>query len=44
MIDKDVCNKGFIWHSSKCECECDKSCDFCEYLDYEDCKCKKNSG
>ena len=41
MIDKDVCNEGCIWHSSKCECECDKSCDFGEYLDYENCKCKK---
>ena len=23
------------------ECKCDKSCDFGEYLDYENCKCKK---
>ena len=23
------------------ECECDKSCDIGEYLDYENCKCKK---
>ena len=23
------------------ECECDKSCDFGEYLDYENCKCRK---
>ena len=41
MIDKDVCNKGFIWNPSNCECECDKSCDISEYLDYENCKCKK---
>ena len=26
---------------SNCECECNKSCDFCEYLDYENCKCRK---
>ena len=26
---------------SNCECERDKSCDFGEYLDYEDCKCRK---
>ena len=25
------------------ECECDKSCDFSEYLDYENCKCGKKS-
>ena len=24
-----------------CECECNKSCDFSEYLDSENCKCKK---
>ena len=24
-----------------CECECDKSCDIGEYLDYENCKCIK---
>ena len=23
------------------ECECDKSCNFGEYLDYENCKCRK---
>ena len=23
------------------ECECDKSCDVGEYLDYENCKCRK---
>ena len=39
MIDKDVCNKGFIWNSSNCECECEKSCDVGEYL--ENCKCRK---
>ena len=26
---------------SNCECECDKSCDVGEYLDYENCKCRK---
>ena len=24
-----------------CECECNKSCDFSEYLDYKNCICKK---
>ena len=26
---------------SNCKCEWDKSCDFGEYLDYENCKCRK---
>ena len=33
--------KGFIWNPSNCECECAKSCDIDEYLDYENCKCRK---
>ena len=34
LIDKRICDKGFIWNSS--------NCDFSEYLDYENCKCRKN--
>ena len=41
LIDKGVCNKGFVWNPSNCECECDKSCNIGEYLDYENCKCRK---
>ena len=41
LIDKGVCNKGFIWNLSNCDCECDKSCDIGEYLDYLNCKCRK---
>ena len=33
--------KGYAWNPSNCECECDKSCDFGEYLDYENCRCRK---
>ena len=33
--------KGFIWNPSNCEWECDKWCDVGEYLDYENCKCRK---
>ena len=40
LIDKGVCNKGFIWNPSNCECD-DKACDIGEYLDYENCKCRK---
>ena len=42
LIDKGVCDKGFIWNPSNCECECDKSWDIGEYLDYENCECRKN--
>ena len=41
MIDKGVCYIGFIWNPSNCECECYKSFDFSEHLDYKNCKCKK---
>ena len=41
LIDKGVCNKGYTWNPSNCECECDKACDVGKYLDYSDCKCKK---
>ena len=41
LIDKGVCDKGYAWNPSNCECECDKSCGLGEYLDYENCKCKK---
>ena len=41
MIDKGLCDKEFIWNPSNCECQCDKSCDIGEYLDYSSCKCKK---
>ena len=34
-------DKRFIWNPSNCECECDKSCDIGEYLDYKNCNCRK---
>ena len=42
LIDKGICDKGFIWNPSNCECQCDKMCDIGEYLDYENCKCRKS--
>ena len=36
-----MCDKGFIWNPSNCECEFDKACDIGEYLDYENWKCGK---
>ena len=41
MINKDICDKGFIWNPSVCECECDKLCDVGEYLDYKNCRFRK---
>ena len=41
LIDKGVCEKGYAWNPSNCECECGKSCSIAEYLDYSNCKCKK---
>ena len=40
LIDKGMCHKAFIWNPSNCEC--DKSCDIGEYLDYVNCKCRKS--
>ena len=41
LLDKVLCNKGFIWNPSNCECEYDKSCDISEYLHCSNCKCRK---
>ena len=41
LIDKGLCDKGYAWNPSNSGSECDKSCDVGEYLDYENCKCKK---
>ena len=41
LNDKGVFDRGFIWNPSNRECECNKSFDVGEYLDYENCKCKK---
>ena len=41
LSEKGVCDKRSILNPSNCECECDKSYDVGEYLDYENCKCRK---
>ena len=41
QFDKGICDKGFIWKPSNCECECDKSCDAGEYLNYKNCQRRK---
>ena len=33
--------KRFIWNLNNCECECDKSSNISEYLNYESGKCRK---
>ena len=40
-MDKGIFDKEFIWNSSNCNCECDKSYDVGEYFGYKNCKCKK---
>ena len=41
LILKGECDKRSIWNPSNCECECDKLRDVGEYLDFENCKCRK---
>ena len=41
LIDKERCDKGLVWSPSNRNCECNKSCDIGEYLDYENCKCRR---
>ena len=40
LVDKGICDKGFIWTPSTCECESDKSYRIGEYLDYKSCVCR----
>ena len=35
-------DEEFIWNPSNCECECEKSCDIGEYLDYKNCMSRKS--
>ena len=41
LIDKLVCDKGYTWNFSTCTCDCDKYCEIGQYLDYENCVCRK---
>ena len=43
LINRGVCDKGFIWNPSYCECECYKACHFSEYLDYKNCESKQRT-
>ena len=37
QLTKRICGKEFIWNPINCECECDKSYNIGEYLDYQNC-------
>ena len=41
LIDKLNCNKGYMSNPSTCTCEWDKYCGTGQYLDYENCVCRK---
>ena len=41
LVGKLVCDKGYMWNPSTCACECDKFCEVGQYLDYENCGCRK---
>ena len=41
LTDKGICDKGYAWNPSDYECECNQSSDAGEYLDYENCRCRK---
>ena len=41
LVSKLVCDKGYMWNPSTCACECDKYCEVGQYLDYNNCVCRK---
>ena len=41
LVSKLACAKGYMWNPSTCACECEKFCETGQYLDYENCVCRK---
>ena len=41
LINKLVCDKGYMLNPSTCSCECDRYCETGQYLDYKNCVCRK---
>ena len=41
LVNKLLCDKGYMWNPSTCSCECDKYCEAGKYLDYRECVCRK---
>ena len=37
LLDKGICDERFNWNPINCECDCNKSCEIREYLDYKNC-------
>ena len=42
LIDKGICDKGFIWNSSNCDCGFNKSCGIGQNLGYKNCVCRNS--
>ena len=42
LVNKMVCNKGYIWNPNNCASECDKSCGIGQYLDYKNYICRNS--
>ena len=42
LINKMVCDNGYIRNPSNCARECDKSCGLGQYLDYKNCVCRNS--
>ena len=42
LISKLTCDSGYMWNPSMYSCECDKLCGVGQYLDYENCVCRKS--
>ena len=41
LIDKLVCDKGYMWNPGTCSCKCDRYRETGQYLDYKNCVCRK---
>ena len=42
LVDKEICDKGFICNPSNCGCECDKSRAIGEHFGYKNCVCRNS--
>ena len=42
LVNKIVCDKGYIWNPSNFASECDKLCEIGQYLHYKNCVCRNS--
>ena len=42
LVNKMMCDEGYIWKPSNWACKCDKSCGIGQYLDYKNCVCRNS--